>query len=431
MSIYGYLSIFIFLFWAAACARAEDLHKVINRGLPSWVDLGVQTRFRAEGQHGLGFQSDNDTNFLNQRYRLGLAIKPAHWLTFYGQVQDARAAGMAAPDSGVKDTIDLRQAYVDIGHEQGWWDLKVGRQMIFFGSERVIGASEWGNTARVFDAARLGVHHGSDRVDIFASSVVQNDMDHWDHHQQGNNLHGIYASLGSPIPGFKLEPYVLLRTAARGTGDAGRIGRMHTYTWGVRGAGVYRKAWTVEAEAIRQSGSIANSNLAAWAATLQLQRRFFTLRWSPSLLAETNYASGDRSRGDNVVNTFDQLYPTNHGIYGIADQIGRRNNQNIRGGLWLRPRKWLTVKSEGHSFWLASACDALYQYNGAITVPAVAGCATDTHIGNELDFLADIKVSKFYDIGAQYGHLFPGEFLNRYSKHSGRTFYAFFIDFKL
>ena len=139
MFLHRYLAAFILLVCAAAGLQAEeDLHKVINRGLPPWVDLGIQTRFRAEGQHGLGFQSGNDTDFLNQRYRLGLAIKPAHWLTFYGQVQDSRATGMSVPDAGVRDTFDLRQAYVDIGQEQGWWDLKVGRQMMFFGSERVV-----------------------------------------------------------------------------------------------------------------------------------------------------------------------------------------------------------------------------------------------------------------------------------------------------
>lgn len=399
----------------------------LNHGLPRWVTLGSDIRFRAEGQHGIGFQEGRNNDFLNQRLRFSLALQPTQWMQFLGEVQDARAFGIQHPDGSLKDAFDLRQAYLFLGREGGWWDLKAGRQKMLYGSERVVGAAEWGNTARVYDAIRLGLHRRNDRVDIFSSSVVQNDADHWDHHQQGNNLHGIYASLGSPIPGSKLEPYALYRTIPRAVDETGAAGRAHSFTYGLRSAGAIQKAWTYEAEAQIQRGTIALSGLRAWATTVQLQRALGQFRWKPSLLGEFNYASGDPHRGDRTINTLDQLYPTNHGIYGVADQIGRRNTKNFRSGLWLRPEKWLTLKAEGHFFWLANSCDALYAFNGAVSVPAVKGCAASTYIGPELDLLADFKVSKYYDIGAQFGHLFPGRFLDLYSAGSGRTFYAVFL----
>lgn len=411
------------LLFVSASLLAEDTG-LLNRDMPQWLRLGAQMRLRSEGEHGIGYVEDNDHDYLLQRYRFSVGIRPVTGLQFFGEVQDARAAWLPNQGSGIKDRLDLRQAWVGIGTENKLWDLRVGRQRLAFGSERVIGASEWGNTARVFDAARLALHRGHDRVDIFASSVVAADTDHWDHHQQGNNLHGAYASIGSLLPGSQLEPYVLFRTNHN-------AGGLHTWTEGMRSAGAVHKDWRYEAELIKQTGSVGPRHLSAWAGTLQGQRLLRTLRWQPTLMAEGNYATGDKDPKDAVVNTFDQLYPTNHGIYGIADQVGRRNNKNLRGGVWLHPEKWLTLKTELHSFWLASRYDSLYAFNGAALVPAVAGGAASTDVGRELDLLSEIKLSRHYDIGLQYGHMFPGEFLKTYTPGAGHSFYAVYFDLRL
>jgi len=370
-----------------------------------WLKLGAQMRLRGEGEHGVGFEEGNDRDYLLQRYRFSMGIKPVSGIELFGEVQDARAAWLPNQNGGIRDRLDLRQAWVGIGSENSLWNLRVGRQRLAFGSERVIGAGEWGNTARVFDAARLALHRGKDRVDIFASSVVVADVDHWDHHQQGSNLHGAYASLGSLIPGSQVEPYVLYRT--------NHLTGLHFWTEGLRSAGSVHKDYKYEAEFVHQERGQA--------ATLQVQRLFPRLAWQPTVMGEGNYA------GPN----FDQLYPTNHGIYGIADQIGRRNAKNIRCGLWLHPVKWLTVKTEGHSFWLADRFAALYAFNGAASVPAVAGGAVSTDAGKELDLLSEVRLSRHYDIGLQYGHLFPGEFLKTYTPGAGRSFYAVYIDLRL
>ncbi len=388
------VTLFVSLQLLAGCA--QDARGPLNQHLPQWVTLGAGVRYRAEG-HGI------DRNYLLERYRLDLGISFQPWLGFLGELQDSRSAFLPHPDAGVRDRADVRQAYLRFGRESGWWDLKAGRQLLKFGSERVIGASEWGNTARAFDALKLGIHHGQDRVDLFSASVVVNSTDTWDHHRDGNNLHGVYGSFGSWFPGVKVEPYLLLRTGlARG------------WTYGLRMAGHSGPRWSFEAEALGQRQS-------DWAATLHLQRHFLSPPWSPTLLGEYNFASPG----------LDQLYPTNHGIYGIADQVGRRNTSNYRAGLWLHPRKWLTLKGESHQFWLASSRAGLFAASGAPIVPAVPAGASSTAVGRELDLLADIRLSRHYDIGAQWGHLFPGPFLRRYSSPDGRTFYAVFLDVHL
>lgn len=382
---------------------SQDARGPLNEHLPTWITLGAQVRYRGEGQQGVGFQEGVDQNYLLERYRVELGVQPLTWMAFFTEFQDARAAHLPRQDASVRDRADLRQAYMRLGREDGLWDVKVGRQRLVFGSERVIGAAEWGNTARVFDAIRASFHTKNDRLDVFSSSVVVNNPTQWDHHQDGSNLHGVYGSFGSWIRDSKVEPYLLLRT-----------GRIHDFTYGLRSAGKVGENWNYEAEGIGQSAR-------QWAGLVQIQRHFRHLRWSPVGIGEVNYASA----------SFDQLYPTNHSIYGIADQIGRRNTKSVRAGAWVHPRKWLTVKGESHHFWLADAHQGLYAANGALTVPAPAAGVAVTDVGPEVDVLADVKLSKMYDIGAQYGHLFPGRFLQAQGKGTGRGFYAVFLDFHL
>ncbi|MBL8176607.1 MAG: alginate export family protein, partial [Bryobacterales bacterium] len=153
------------------CGLAQGEHRVL---------VGAQMRLRGEGERGAGFRDGNDRDYLLQRYRFSMDIRPVAGLEFYGEVQDARVAWLPEAGNSVKDRLDLRQAWAGLGSESKLWDLRVGRQKMAFGSERVIGAGEWGNTARVFDAGRLALHRGKDRVDVFASSVVVADVDHWD-----------------------------------------------------------------------------------------------------------------------------------------------------------------------------------------------------------------------------------------------------------
>lgn len=408
---------------AITFAQSSPPQDELNRRLPSWMSIGGELRLRSEGSRGPVGQPAGDHDFLLQRARLSLTVNPTSWLHFYGEAQDSRAFGLPNAGPSVRDTLDLRQAYVVLGNEGKWWDVKVGRQVLAYGSERLVGGSNWTNTARVFDAAKISFRHKQDWVDAFASSVVNNDVDNWDHHQQGNNLFGIYGSVASWLPGARVEPYVFYRT--------NHLNGSNSWTGGTRVAGSARKVWSYELDLLRQAGDTGKQSLSAWATTLQVQRQIPQLPWNFAVLGEFNYASGDDNPNDNTTHTLDQIYPTNHGIYGFVDMIGRRNAENLRLQAGVQPLSWLTVRGAVHSFWLASKYDALYVANGSAAVAAVPGGAISRDIGRELDFSGDIKLSRFYDIGLQYGHLFPGKFLNIYGSNFGSNFYAAWVDFKL
>jgi Alginate export len=150
-----------------------------------------------------------DDNWLLQRARLGLKIKPVSWLAIYGQVQDSREFLSDRADfPGVlgaegDDPFDLRQGYIELAdYSKCPWGLKIGRQILSYGDERVIGAFDWNNIGRTFDAVKLTYKTDKLTVDAFASSVVvpqrseynQSDLFNGNETERKQVFSGIYAS---------------------------------------------------------------------------------------------------------------------------------------------------------------------------------------------------------------------------------------------
>jgi hypothetical protein len=136
------------------------------------------------------------------------------------------------------------------------------------------------------------------------------------------------------------------------------------------------------------------------------------IRYKPRFVLEYNYASGDGDSKDGKRGTFDQLYPTAHDKYGLADQVGWRNIHDARLGVEFKPRaKWL-VSSFYHNYWLASSTDGLYSASGAVVARSITGVA-GAHVGQELDGQAMYSLSKQVQIGGGFAHLFTGGFLNK------------------
>ncbi|NIP78292.1 MAG: alginate export family protein, partial [Gemmatimonadetes bacterium] len=73
------------------------------------------------------------------------------------QVQDVRVWGgeLGTTDPSA-DGLDLHQGWLELGDAgSGALSLRVGRQELAYGGERLVGALNWAQQARSFDGARL------------------------------------------------------------------------------------------------------------------------------------------------------------------------------------------------------------------------------------------------------------------------------------
>lgn len=402
-------------------------------GSTKWLSLSGEFRFRFEDRKGLGFNSGSDDAYGLARTRVNIGVTPSEWLQFGFQGQDSRAPGIreSAHNNGVfRDTFDVRQAYVRIGGESSPVTATVGRQLLIYGDQRLVGPLDWTNTSRTFDAAKLSVKAGPAEVDVFSASVVQNvPARRINQSAEGNNLHGAYGSLQKLVPKSIVEPYVLWQTRPLVLDELGVGGDLDRYTGGVR---VWAKGigpFDYNAAFARQWGSLGSAGISAWGAYAELG---YTLRlpWTPRLYVEYTFGSGDSDPGDGIAGGFSDLFPTAHLWYGYNDMVGWRNLKNIRIGSQVRPIGKLSVRLDYHSFWLAERTDGLYNVAGRRTVAAPEGGATDAKVGDEVDATFAVPLTPIITVGGGVGHMFAGPFLEANSPGSGNTFMFLFFGYK-
>lgn len=424
----------------------------------------VQERLRLEGrENNFDFNDDisavTDDWWLLQRFRLGILVKPASWLKIYVQGQDSQEIDSDREDipgllgAEGDDMVDLRQAYIEIGNPKSFpLTLKAGRQILSYGDERLIGAFDWNNIGRTFDAVKLRWEEKLWNVDAFASAVVvpradsfnKSDVFDEDDAPAGDSVfYGIYASC-TAVPFQVIDLYALgLATDLEEEILPAAATDTHFGTFGIRmksKPGAFAPeppapmpdgkaiadgktpppppakkkpvGFDYTLEAAFQTGEVRGLDLTAFAAHLDVGYTFDT-SWMPRVALGYSYATGDGDPLDTDIETFQNLFPTNHKFYGQMDAFSWQNIHDIELNLKASPIRSVTLRADFHAFFLASTDDVWYRANGVAAVRplnALARNASD-YAGAEVDVLATWAVNKYVSLEAGYSHFFAGDYL--------------------
>ena len=401
------------------------------------IDIQERLRFEAREDNfdfDDGIDSLTDDSWLLQRFRIGVAFKPVDWLKIYAQGQDTEECFADRPDiPGVMgaegdDYFDLRQAYIQLGPK--WVNATLGRQTLAYGDERLIGISEWNNFSRTFDAAKLHYEKAKFSVDLFASTAVYILRDRFDQSDlfNGSETHrdevfsGIYASTTAVNP-LTMDFYALLLDEENptfvvpgitypGTSLSIPGTRSDFVTLGARIKADPKKlhGWEYEGEFAFQAGQVSDLDLTAFAVHIGGGYNF-NCPWNPRLFAEYNFASGDENATDGDIETFQNLFPSNHKFYGYMDFFSWQNLNNPELSFRVKPSKQTSIQLDGHGFWLANTNDAWYRANGTTRVRPITPGASN-YVGSEIDLTATYQPIKFLTLQAGYSHFFAGDYLS-------------------
>jgi hypothetical protein len=387
----------------------------VNGQLAPWLQVRGEYRTRIEGFSNGGFVDGNDDAYWLGRLRLNATVRPSKSIGFFVQTQDARAfdkttGGLLTP---VRNTFDLRQAYGEFGTTTM---VRAGRQEINLGEQRLIGGVNWLNNARTFDGGRLTIKRKGVTIDAFAVSVVTIQPDTSARSYgistsgNGNALYGTYVSLTTLVPKQTLEPFFFWRQSRGIAAELGGTATLHQATTGARMAGKFSPTVDYSGDLVIQTGSAGPDSIRAWASHSVVGKTFAGVSLKPRVFGEFNHASGDTNAKDGTRGTFDQLYPTGHDKYGLADQVGWKNINHLRAGVELKPTTKWQVSGGYHSYWLASATDALYNAGGAVVARSTAGTA-GRYVGQEVDIQTAYAYSPQLQLAGGFAHLIPGTFL--------------------
>lgn len=396
-------------------AVAPDPPQTAKPVPPKAVQVAVVYRGRAEGGAGYAAVNGADDGYYLNRVRLEATVTATPWLRGFAQVQDAEMVGYdvspTAPATHV-NRFDLRQGYVELGRNgKAGVIARVGRQEFIFGEQRLMGGGDWNNTARAFDAARVSLFRPGVKVDAFVATVVTVTPFDVDRRRTDEFVYGGYAAFDRIVPKGVVEPYVIVKELDAVASEAGVAGTGRFYTMGARAAGKIPGGFDYSVEHAWQRGSLSTDTVDAMAGA-------YRLGWTPAgwpmkarFIGEFNHATGDTLAGDGRRQTFDQLYPTNHGKYGIVDVMGWRNMRDAMAGVEFMPSRRVKVNADLHRLTLATTEDGLYVDGG--TRRLLNRKATNGDVGMEFDVQSTFTLTPKVAFSAGFGRLVSGDYLDR------------------
>jgi len=437
--------------------------------LSAW-DIGANFRVRFEDKQGAGFtdagfnwdfskrpQDDNNNAYELTRF-MPHVIYTGKWFSFTLEGRSSYSIGderyiSTAPGKGLTESdgpMDLHQAFVLIGnHKEFPVSLKIGRQELNYGDQRLVGPFKWNNNARTFDAVKARWQNALFGLDVFTGGVVYNDNNNLNKSNLQDLFSGAYLNFPTLSSKDIIEAYFYARNVSRGivTDDWSGVaapfrfpGPQDLYTAAIRlksKPGAY-DAWDYGLEAMYQFGNrtavFAGSTVAAALAAPRIDQSAYSViyqlgyTWTdnatqPRLALIYSFGSGDKNAADGKSQTFQNLFPTNHLFYGYMDLSSLQNLHDLRLAYTFKPTSSISVAIEGHLQRLAQTTD--FWYNVAGVPRNFTGAAVGSgggyrinpsyshDLGKELDVVAGWAVTPYAQVELGLSHYFRGDYIKQ------------------
>jgi hypothetical protein len=425
--------------------------------------------------------------FIQQWARVGLGYDLTEDINFFVELQDSANWGasgdplnrVSGGDASNHQCASLRPGQCRLGIRAGYLllrnladikglSVKLGRQYLVLGNQRLFGHFDWANTGYSHDGilfsygtaafdSKLGWFRHSE-TDLGqgdpGGSLSPNLLTCPSDAQAGSSCNPTLAQhtadAGSDVdlfvfynqiralPKAVVEPYYVLysnRLPERANPGlyAPKAANQLRHMLGLR-VEIRSGNWDMTQETAYQFGRIADGfgfdnqrtlTINAWASGTWLGYTWYDEAWKPRLAVGFDYASGDgdsncitpggtaaRSCGGNA-NTFENFFPTNFLHVGYMLNGAWRNSVQLQLNLQFRPSARDHVEVAVLRKYLANARDNWYRGSQGPLVFSRAD-NRETHVGDEVDvawtrMFGDGKVS----LAVIYGHFFSGPYISR------------------
>lgn len=342
-------------------------YKPLSKNGNTYLSLGGDIRYQyfyVKNEDWGEAPEDND-GYILSRYLFHADLHAGKNFRTFIQLQSSLANGMETVPSPVDENqLDLHQAFIDLVlplSKQHLLTVRVGRQELLYGSQRLVAVRDGPNNRQSFDAVRLLYSQSNFRADLFFSHFVRSKPQIFDDGFNTNTkLWGAYI-LKNELPVLKnLDFYYLglkKQTAIFDDGNGSEL--RHSI-----GSRIWsnKANWRYDIEGVYQFGEFAEKNIKAWTLSFNTGYRFSKLKFKPEAGIKTEWISGDALYGDKDLQTFNPLFPRG-GYFGLASLIGPANLFDIHPSLTLELKKSLFLNLDYDIFWRYSRNDGIYGPN--------------------------------------------------------------------
>ena len=378
--------------------------------------VNLNTMTRGELRYGGFSEADENneghSNFVLGRYRLTTDYSRS-WLEARVSLQQSGTWGMGG------GSFSLNEGWVTLKSKKGWF-TKIGRQILAYDDERIIGSNDWSVTAPTHDVLKLGYEGQQHKVHLlFAYNQNPENMEGFTAYKDGNqpykSMQTLWYHYDTPKSNFGAS---LLFMNIGMQGEKNNV----PVTYFQQLAGTYitftPKFFMAEGAFYYQFGTEEHGiPLSAYMASIKLTAK---PRDSYSIYAGYDYLSGDAyfavpPEGDiglvfhDKVRGFNPIYGSHHEFYGAMDffymstWVGgfTPGLQNAYVGCTFNPYNTLNFNVAGHYYAMATKLPNVDQFLG------LAG-----------EFSANYAFTKYISAECGYSYMYGSEtmkFLKRVS----------------
>jgi Alginate export len=388
-------------------------------------DIREQYEFIENNNFGLG--SANDHGYWLQRIMLHSDWHFGPFFRAFIQLKTSDEEGrLPGPRPIDRKRLDFNQAFVDFSYprtkfstDESWFTLRLGRQVIDFGDERLLAVREGANTEQSFDGARLTFNSPSARVDLFALRVDADRSGYFD-----NDPGWSHETVWGAYSTFPLTPKSTATTFNNISLDLFYIGFQHGSAHFNEGVGdevrhsIGGRLWRAHhingldfnLFGVYQFGSFAGKQISAFSAAIDAGYKLFNLPWAPRIASSLQISSGDSSLHGSRLETFNAMFPA--GYYyggGLVGQVGPANAIIFQPELDLHPTATLGIYLKTLFVWRQDIADGLYNTPGGLVLSG----STDSHryVGVSPELLITQQLGRHVAISLSYYHFSRGGFL--------------------
>jgi hypothetical protein len=321
--------------------------------------------------------------FTSMRARASLEASLESQVRVFLQFQDVRIFGEESNTltDYRADNFDLHQGYLELGAvPKVGGVLRVGRQEMALGEQRLVGAVDWTQQGRSFDGARYTTPaFGNVQFDLFGmklrnETAATQEFD--------SDFLGAWGTLGLENLG-SLELFGLFVTDSRDEGSA-------LQTFGA--------LWRADAGPLRlrvegslQGGSSGDEDVSAYMIGVSAGG---DITDGGTLTVLYDHLSGDEVPDDGEWGVFNTLFATNHIFYGLADYF--TDIPVHTGGLGLRDL--------GAKFSISPGTQTRLGVDLHHFRTAEEGSLSTRTLGNELDLTLTHRITR--ELGLTTGYSF-------------------------
>lgn len=393
----------------------------LNGSGNAYLTLGAEFRLRYEGfqDNNWGEGAQDDDGYLWAR---ALPLSDLHVgqnVRLFGQLISAAVYDLDLPKSPVdEDRLDLLQGFADVRLRPGEegrpsLTLRLGRQLMTYGSGRLLDLRYGPNVLQSFDAAKVFVETDHWCLDVFYARPVDHRLSEFDDRTDDRqSVWSIYSTLHpSPDAPFGLDLYYIGYRNEDAV-FAAAMGRELRHTLGARLFGESR-GWDWNFEFFYQFGDFdlpdADGDIFAWSIASDTGYSFEQAPLTPRLALRANIISGDRDPEDPDLQTFNPLFPKGK-YFGELSPLGPSNLIHVNPYAVLHLSEKLQLTGNVAFYWRQSEDDGIYALGGMDQLRAGNG-SDSRYIGTQAELLLEVQINRHLSVAGSYSIFTAGGFI--------------------